>query len=92
MNYPDHEYGIVRGMAGNISVVPSGDAYTLEVTFPNGLMTTYGKTLPFTQEMHATAEIITEDLRLLERLMMPLKKIFSEQSRNGRTQKIPQKD
>jgi len=29
--------------------------------------------------MHATAEIITEDLRLLERLFMPLKKVFSEQ-------------
>jgi len=47
--------------------------------FPNGLMTTYGNELPFHQEMYATAEIITEDMRLLERLFMPLKKIFSEQ-------------
>ncbi|MDR0814398.1 MAG: HlyD family secretion protein, partial [Bacteroidales bacterium] len=84
LNYPDQEYGIVRGMVGNISIIPSGDAYTLEVIFPNGLMTTYGKSLPFTQEMHATAEIITEDLRLLERLMMPLKKIFREQNRTTR--------
>jgi len=79
LNFPDTEYGIVHGIVSNISVVPSGDTYTLEINFPNGLMTTYGKELPFYQEMHAMAEIITEDLRLLERLFMPLKKVFSEQ-------------
>ena len=52
------EYGIVRGIVSNISVVPSGDSYTMEVTFPNNLTTTYGKELPFYHEMHATAEII----------------------------------
>ena len=79
LNFPDTEYGMVHGIVSNISVVPSGESYTLEVDFHNGLMTTYGKELPFHQEMHATAEIITEDLRLLERFFMPLKKIFSEQ-------------
>jgi HlyD family secretion protein len=79
LNFPDTEYGMVRGVVSNISVVPSGDSYTLEVNFPDGLTTAYGKELPFHQEMHATAEIITEDLRLLERLFMPLKKVFSEQ-------------
>ena len=79
LNFPDTEYGIVRGVVRNISVVPSGDSYTMEVNFIDGLMTTYGKELPFYQEMHATAEIITEDMRLLERLFMPLKKILSEQ-------------
>ena len=79
LNFPDTEYGIVRGVVSNISVVPSGESYTLEVSFSNGLMTSYGKELPFYHEMHATAEIITEDLRLLERLLMPLKKVFSEQ-------------
>ncbi len=79
LNFPDTEYGIVRGAVSNMSVVPSGESYTLEVSFPDGLMTTYGKELPFHQEMHATAEIITEDLRLLERLFLPLKKVFKEQ-------------
>ena len=79
LNFPDTEYGMVRGVVRTISVVPSGDAYIVEVDFPNGLMTTYGKELPFYREMHATAEIITEDLRLLQRLLLPLKKILSEQ-------------
>jgi len=78
LNFPDVEYGIIRGVVSNISIVPSGDSYTLEIDFLNGLTTTYGIELPFHQEMHAIAEIITDDLRLLERLFMPLKKIFSE--------------
>ena len=79
LNFPDIEYGIVRGVVSNISIVPTGDSYTLEVNFPNGLTSTYGNELPFYQEMYATAEIITDDMRLLERLFMPLKKVFSEQ-------------
>ena len=79
LNFPDIEYGIVRGVVKNISIIPSGDSYTLEIDFPDNLTTTYGTKLPFYMEMHATAEIITDDLRLLERLFLPLKKIFSEQ-------------
>ncbi|MDR2036511.1 MAG: hypothetical protein LBQ60_01160 [Bacteroidales bacterium] len=66
-------------MVHHISIVPSGDSYIVEISFPDGLMTSYGKELPFTQEMQATAEIITDDLRQLERLFMPVKKIFSGQ-------------
>lgn len=79
MDFPDTEYGMIRGTVNNISVVPSGESYMLEITLPQGLLTSYGQELPFRKEMYATAEIITEDMRLLERLFMPLKKIFSEQ-------------
>jgi HlyD family secretion protein len=79
LNYPDQEYGMVRGILNSIALVPNGESYTVEIGFPQGLETTYGIKLSFSQEMHATAEIITEDLRLLERLVMPIKKIFSEQ-------------
>ena len=79
LNYPDHEYGMVHGVVNSISVVPSGENYTVEIGLPQGLKTTYGEELFFSQEMHATAEIITEDLRLLERLFLPLKKILMEQ-------------
>jgi HlyD family secretion protein len=42
------------------------------------LQTTYKKTLPVSQEMTATIEIITEDMRLLERIILPLKKLWKE--------------
>jgi hypothetical protein len=35
----------------------------------------YDKTLPFSQQMTGTAEIITDDLRLLERLLNPIRSV-----------------
>jgi HlyD family secretion protein len=76
-NYPDNEYGMVIGKVKRVSLIPTKEGnYVVEVGFPNGLVTTYGKTLPLTQEMTANADIITEDMRLLERLVQPLKKII----------------
>ncbi len=35
------------------------------------MKTNYGKTLPITRQMVGSADIITEDLRLIERFFMP---------------------
>jgi hypothetical protein len=48
--------------------VPHNDLYTIQIALPQGLVTSYRKTLPFRQEMQGTAEIITKDLRLIERI------------------------
>lgn len=77
-NYPDQEFGIVNGKVAVISLVPQEDNYTVEIAFPDGLTTNYDIYLPVAQEMKATAEIVTEDLRLIERFFQPLKKILKE--------------
>lgn len=77
-NYPDQEFGFVEGRVSSVSLVPSDESYLVEVSLPNGLQTNYGKALPASQEMKATADIITEDLRLIERLFQPLKKVLKE--------------
>ena len=77
-NFPDQEFGIVDGLVNSISLVPLENNYLVEITLPNGLKTNYKKTLPVTHEMKATAEIVTENLSLLERFLMPVKKIFKE--------------
>lgn len=77
-NYPDQEFGIVNGKVSSISMVPSEGNYTIEIVFPSGLITNYGKELPVSQEMNASAEIVTADLRLIERFFQPLKKILKE--------------
>ena len=59
-------------------MVPQEDNYTVEIAFPDGLTTNYDIYLPVAQEMKATAEIVTEDLRLIERFFQPLKKILKE--------------
>ncbi len=67
-NYPSHEFGMVRGTVQAISQVPKDNLYTIRITLPQGLTTSYHKDLPFRQEMQGTAEIITRDLRLMERI------------------------
>ena len=78
-NFPDREYGVLKGEIHNISLVPDKDGNLLiDVSFPNGLKTSYKKQIIFQQEMKGNAEIITEDLRLLERILYQFKNIFEQ--------------
>jgi HlyD family secretion protein len=67
--FPHQQYGILRGTVKNISLVPQKEDYQLDITLPNELVTSYEKTLPFRQELQGTANIITEDRRIVERLL-----------------------
>jgi HlyD family secretion protein len=80
-NFPYMEYGMVKVTISHISLVPidlpdAKKAYVLEVVFSDKLCTTYGKELLFSQEMTGTAEIITEDLRLLDKFINPIKAVM----------------
>lgn len=76
-NFPDQEFGYLIGRIESISSVPDAEGfYVVEIQFPNGMKTNYEKTLPITQQILGTADIITEDLRLIERFFMPVKKIL----------------
>ncbi len=79
--YPYLEYGMVKGTVKSISLVPSGDSYVIELLLPSGLTTLYGKKLDFTQNMQGTAEIITEDLRLLQKIINPFRYLISKNKR-----------
>lgn len=80
-NFPYMEFGMVRVKIDNISLVPvimgnDEKAYVLEVSFPNKLKTNYGKELDFSQEMQGTADIITDDLRLLDKFLNPIRDVI----------------
>lgn len=76
-NYPDREFGIIKGKVKSISLTPDKDGNLLiDVSLPNGLKTSYKKDIAFQQEMSGNADIVTEDLRLLERLMYQFKDVF----------------
>ena len=81
-NYPHMEFGIVEGKVTNISKVPvnteAGAFYTVEVSLVNNLVTNYNRELPFNQEMQGTAEIVTKDRRLIQRLVDPLISVAKE--------------
>jgi len=79
--YPYLEYGMVKGVVNSISLVPSGDSYVIELNLPSGLTTLYGQKLDFTQNMQGTAEIITDDLRLLQKIINPFRYLISRNKR-----------
>ncbi len=78
-NFPDREFGVLKGEIKNISLVPDKEGnLLLDASLPNGLKTSYDKQIVFQQEMKGDAEIITEDLRLLERVLYQFKSIFEQ--------------
>ncbi len=78
--FPYLEFGILKGEVAAISSVPEetpgGLAYTVDVALPRGLESTYRKELPFVQNMDGSAEIITEDLRLIDRFVQPIRSLL----------------
>ncbi len=78
-NYPYMDFGMVTGYVKGISLVADENYYLVEVRFENGLTTNYGKELPFTGTLLGTAEIITENVRLIEKLIKPVRAIFEKQ-------------
>ncbi|SHN12192.1 HlyD family secretion protein [Flavobacterium xinjiangense] len=76
-NFPDSQYGMLCGKIKNISLTPDKDGNLLiDVSLSQKLKTSYHKTIPFQQEMTGSAEIVTEDLRLIERLLYQFRDIF----------------
>ena len=69
-------FGILKSTVTSISEVPQGDAYLVELTLDNGLKTTYGKSIPFRQEMRGAANIVTEERRVVERVFDTLLSIL----------------
>lgn len=80
-NYPYDEYGLLKGVVKSVSRITNKlktqngdvDAYLVEISFPDGTVTNFGKTLPLDFESKGTAEIITKRKRLIERLFDNLK-------------------
>jgi hypothetical protein len=77
-NYPNTEYGRLTGQISKIALVPNNGNYMLTIHLPQKLRTTYKKEIPFKQEMEGTADIITKDLRLIERVFNQFKSIFDK--------------
>jgi len=75
-SYPDTEFGILVGRVKSISIIPNKDGlYLIDVSLPAKLTTSYKREIEFKQEMKGTAEIVTEDLRLIERFFYRFKEI-----------------
>lgn len=66
-SYPFAEYGNVNGKIDFISNINTDSGYLAKVILPKGLNTSYKKQVQFREGLTAQGEIITQNMRLLER-------------------------
>jgi len=75
-SYPNTEFGMLHTVLADIADVPRENFYEATVYLPDVLTSNYNKELPFKQGMQGVAEVVTEDLRLIERIFNQMKDIF----------------
>ena len=75
-NFPYQEYGMLEGKIQSMSTVTDKEGkYFIEITLPNGLKTTFEKNLKFDNELTGQADIITEEMRLIERIFYQFRQL-----------------
>lgn len=77
-DYPEYEFGVIRGKIKSISAISdAAGTYSIDVIVQKELVTSFGNSIEFKQEMKGEADIITEDLRLLERFIYQFKGLYN---------------
>ena len=75
-NYPSYEFGRLEGVVSKLTEIPNESYYQIEITLNNGMTSSYNKLLTFTPEMTGTAEIVTDELRVIQRIFNQFNKLF----------------
>jgi len=63
----------LTGEVSTISLVPEKEGYFVEISLNEGMKSSYSEQLKLVQEMDGTAEIITDEMRMIYRFINPLK-------------------
>ena len=66
--YPSHQFGHLTGTVVSVSLLPSENSYRVDFVLNQRLISTYNQRFEYTPGMTGTAEIITDDLSLAERI------------------------
>lgn len=74
--YPYHEYGTIAGHVKRISEIPVENTYSIVIALPDGLRTNYEKKILFKQRLTATADIVTKDQSVLQRIFYQFENLF----------------
>ncbi|MBV6645919.1 MAG: HlyD family efflux transporter periplasmic adaptor subunit [Cyclobacteriaceae bacterium] len=80
LGYPYKEFGVISGLIRHISPVPNQSNYLAEIEFPDGLLTSYKKEIQFQEQLEGEAEIITENTKLIERILYHFKDLIVNNS------------
>lgn len=74
--YPQMEYGYLVGEVSSLSLLSNEGVYVATISLGQDLVTSYKRKLTFTGELTGTAEIMTDERSLLERLFDPVRSLW----------------
>ena len=81
-DFPYREFGLVTGRVQSVSMVARDGANLVLVDIPFPLVTSFKKRLQFKQDMTGEASIITEDIRLIGRVLYEIRRAFVNNTDN----------
>ena len=87
--YPYQEYGVLNGVVSDISLNSVEKNYLVYIKLPNGIVSEQEKELSFAETMYGTAEIVTEEKRLITSLFYKISTLLTD---NGPDTTIPSTD
>ena len=79
-DYPFMEYGSIQAAVKSISQLPGSGSYSVEIEVPQNLLTSFKIPIKFNPNMKGSAEIITADLRLIQRFVNPVKSLLKHRN------------
>lgn len=78
-DFPYLEFGVLNGKIDHISPLYTENGYLVKISLPDGSQTSYRYRLDLNREVVGTCEIVVVDMRLIERLFLVFKYVFSRQ-------------
>lgn len=75
-DFPYKEFGVVTGRVQSVSMVARDGANLVLLDLPHPLVTSFHREIEFRQEMTGQASIVTEDIRLIGRVLYEVRRAF----------------
>lgn len=77
--FPYMEFGFLTGKVISVSLLADDEStYTVTVSLPQDLRTSYNKILEFKGELSGTVEVMTDERSVTERLLSPLRYLWEK--------------
>lgn len=67
--YPSDEFGRLLGRVERIALIPGEEGYRVQIELPEGLTTSFHRTLDFRPEMMGQVDVVTRDRSVLGRIV-----------------------
>lgn len=76
--YPYREFGVLEGVVASVPAISREGVYLVTLRLPDGLRTSHGTDVVLRHDMRGVAEVVTADLRLLERILFQLRALLGD--------------